>query len=194
VVTAAVEGMVDEAVAQRLVEHIGAEIGPVHGRQGKAQLRKNLNAYNQAARYAPWLVLMDPDSEAECGPALRLMLLSNPAPMMRFRIAVREVESWLLADRERFAKFLGVSAAAFPIAPETEPDPKRTVVELARRSKRREIREDIIPRIGSGRSEGPGYASRMMEFALDRKRGWRPDVAASHAESLRRCLAALSTL
>ena len=29
---------------------------------------------------------------------------------MQFRVAVREVEAWLLADRETFADFLGVRA------------------------------------------------------------------------------------
>lgn len=57
VITAAVEGIVDEAVVQRVIEHIGAEIGPVNGRRGKDHLRKSLGGYNQAARFAPWLVL-----------------------------------------------------------------------------------------------------------------------------------------
>jgi hypothetical protein len=193
VITAAVEGMVDEAVARRLVEHIGAEVGPVYGRHGKDHLRRNIGGYNRAARFAPWLVLIDLNSDAECAPALVPVLLSAPSPMMRFRIAVREVESWLLADRERLAGFLGVSHVGVPLQPEAEIDPKRTVVDIARRSKRRAIREDLVPRPGSGRSEGPGYASRMIEFVLDRKRGWRPEVAAGRSDSLRRCLAALET-
>jgi hypothetical protein len=193
VITAAVEGIVDEAVVQRLIEHIGAVIGPVHGRSGKDHLRKSLGGYNQAARFAPWLVLMDLNSDAECAPALRAKLLSAEAPMMRLRIAVPEVESWLLGDRERFARFLRVPALGLPITPEAEANPKQSVVVIAQRSKRRDLREDIIPRPGSGRSEGPGYASRMIEFVLNRKRGWRPEVAAVHTDSLRRCLAALRT-
>jgi len=171
VIMAAVEGTVDEAVVQRLIEHIGAVIGPVYGRRGKDHLRKSLGGYNQAARFAPWLVLMDLNSDAECAPALRAALLSVEAPMMRLRIAVREVEAWLLADRERFATFLGVAAGGLPVSPEAEPDPKHSVVVVARRSKRRALRGDIVPRPGSGRREGPGYASRMIEFVLDKKAG-----------------------
>ena len=52
-ITAAVEGIVDEAVAQRLIEHIEAEIGPVYGRHGKDHLRRNLGAYNQAPVLLP---------------------------------------------------------------------------------------------------------------------------------------------
>jgi hypothetical protein len=193
VIMAAVEGIVDEAVAQRLIEQIGAVAGPVYGRRGKDHLRKSLGGYNHAARFAPWLVLMDLNSDAECAPILRAALLPAEASMMRLRIAVREVEAWLLADRERFARFLGVPALGLPVSPEAEADPKRTVVAIARRSRRRELREDIVPRPGSGRSEGPGYASRIIEFVLDEKRGWRPEVAALRADSLRRCLAALKT-
>jgi hypothetical protein len=194
VVTAAVEGLVDEAIVRRLVQHVGAEVGPVHGRQGKDHLKRNLIGYNRAAVFAPWLVLIDLNSDAECAPALRSVLLPAASPMMRLRIAVREVEAWLLADRERIARFLGVPAARVPDVPEAEADPKRSVVGLAQRSKRRAIRDDIIPRHGSGRSQGPGYTARLMEFVLDQRRGWRPEVAALHADSLRRCLIALQTL
>lgn len=192
-ITAAVEGLIDEAVAQRMIEHVGGMIGPVHGHQGKDYLRRSLGGYNQAARFAPWLVLIDLNSDAECAPALREGLLSFEAAMLRLRIAVREIEAWLLADRERFARFLSVPANATQ-APEAQLDPKRIVVELARRSKRKDVRADIVPRPGSGRREGPGYASRMIEFVQDKQRGWRPEVAALHADSLRRCLAALRTL
>ncbi len=193
-ITAAVEGLINEAVAQRVIEHVGGMIGPVHGHQGKDYLRRSLGGYNQAARFAPWLVLMDLNSDAECAPALREGLLASEAAMLRLRIAVREIEAWLLVDRERFARFLSVPANAIPRAPEAQLDPKRIVVELARRSKRKDVRADIVPRPGSGRREGPGYASRMIEFVQDRQRGWRPEVAASRADSLRRCLAAARTL
>jgi hypothetical protein len=194
VITAAVEGILDEAVAKRTIEHVGAKLGPVHGLHGKGHLRKSLRGYNEAARFAPWLVLMDLNSDAQCAPALRKVLLTAEAPMMKLRIAVREVEAWLLADRERFAGYVGVPLTSIPIDPEALSDPKRSVVEIADHSRRRDIRTDIVPRIGSGRREGPEYVSRMLEFALDNQRGWRPDVAASRAISLRPCIAALRSL
>jgi hypothetical protein len=36
------------------------------------------------------------------------------------------------------------------------------VVELARYSRRRDIREDMVPRPGSGRSVGAAYTSRLI--------------------------------
>jgi hypothetical protein len=41
VVTAATEGIVDEAVVCRLIREVGAEPGPVHGKNGKRLLRSD---------------------------------------------------------------------------------------------------------------------------------------------------------
>jgi hypothetical protein len=107
---------------------------------------------------------------------------------------VRAVEAWLLADRERLAHFLGIQLSHVPTNPEAVDDPKRTVIELAERSRRRGIREDMVPRPGSGRTQGPAYTSRMIEFAMDERAGWRPDVAGSSSASLCRCLRSIHQL
>ncbi|MBI3697824.1 MAG: hypothetical protein HY238_23705 [Acidobacteria bacterium] len=184
----------DEAVLRRVVEHIGVTIGPVYGRKGKELLRQRIGNYNQAARFSPWVVLVDLDQEAECAPPLKVAWLPNPAPKMCFRVAVREVEAWLLGDRERLADFLGVAVSRIPRDPEAEMDPKATMVELARRSRRREIREDMVPRPASQRDVGPAYTSRLIEFVLDGEISWRPDIASRSSESLRRCLACFRRL
>lgn len=68
------------------------------------------------------------------------------------------------------------------------------MVEMARRSRRRDIREDMVPRPGSGRTEGPAYTSRLIEFVADVDHGWRPDVAALSSDSMDRCLQCLRRL
>jgi hypothetical protein len=103
---------------------------------------------------------------------------------MRFRVAVREVEAWLLADRASMALFLKVPLALIPRDPDGLDDPKLRLVDLARRSRQRDIRVDLVPREGSGRAVGPAYTSRLVEFA---GKMWRPDAAAAHSDSLRRC-------
>lgn len=190
VIRSAVEGAVDEAVAVRLVEEVGAQAGTVYGKSGKVYLRQRVAGYNNAARTSPWLVLVDLDAD-ECAATLRDAWLPTPAPLMRLRVAVREVEAWLLADRERFARLLGVQQTALPRDPESVDDPKQLVVNLARGSARRDIREDLVPRPKSGRTTGPLYGARMIEFAI---RSWRPRVAAASADSLRRCLVRLEEL
>jgi hypothetical protein len=191
---AAVEGTLDEAVVRRLIVHVGAEPGPIHGKNGKPHLLRQVKAYNEAARYKPWIVLVDLDDDEVCAPPFRANWLPCPAPQMCFRVAVREVEAWLLADRERLARFLSVSLGGVPPEPEAIADPKRVMVDLARRSRKREIREEMVPRPESGRPVGPAYSSHLMEFVADTTAGWRPDAAAESSESLRRCIHALHAL
>lgn len=194
VISCAVEGVVDAAVAQRLISHVGAQLGQIYGQKGKQFLLKRLNGYLQAARRAPWLVLVDLDTEADCAPLMRSRWLPENTANLCFRIAVREIESWLMADPERLASFLGVNSGAIPPYPEVVPEPKAQMVVLARASRRREIRQDMVPSQSSGRTEGPAYASRLVEFVQDEARGWRPDVASARAPSLDKCIACLRRL
>ncbi len=182
----AVEGTADEAVLQRLVEYAGATLGTVYGKRGKAHLRQRLPGYNAAASLSPWIVLVDLDRDAECAPQLRAAWLPHPASLMCFRVVVRALEAWLFADRERLARFLSLRPADLPVHPDTLDNPKRLLIEAARRSSRRDIREDRVRRAGSGRVVGPAYTSRMIEFVTDTRRGWRPDVAAGYSDSLSR--------
>lgn len=194
VISGAVEGIVDEAVFRRIVRTARGEPGPVYGKTGKRQLLDRLHGYNNAARFSPWLVLVDLDHDADCTPPFKTAALPAPATQMCFRVAVREIEAWLLADHERIAEFLDVNARWLPLDPETEADPKQVIVNLARRSRSRDIHRDLVPRVGSGRSEGPAYSSRLIEFVSDKTYGWRPTVAARSSDSLARCLRSLRRL
>jgi hypothetical protein len=194
VISSAVEGLVDEAVVKRLIAEAGGKAGPVFGKNGKPHLKQRINGYNQAASRAPWLVLIDLNHEFDCPPPLKSAWLPRPSPNMCFRIAVREVEAWLLADRQRFASFFQIPLSAIPTDPESIDDPKEFVVNLAGRSRSRAIKKDMTPRIGSGRTVGPGYISRLIEFAFDPRKGWRPQHAASSSESLKRSLKRLREL
>lgn len=194
VISAAVEGIIDEALVRCLIQHVGATLGPVYGKKGKSKLLKNMRGYNEAARRQPWLVLVDLDQDAGCAPPLCATWLPQPAPKMCFRVAVREAEAWLLADRDRLARFLQVSASTIPSDPESINDPKQTMVNLARRSRKRSIKKDMVPRLESGRQVGPAYSSRLIEFIEDKRKGWRPDVAAASCSSLARCLRCLNRL
>jgi hypothetical protein len=190
-ISAAVEGIVDEAVARKLIAHVGGHPGPVYGKGGKRALRERINGYNNAARHAPWLILVDLDSDADCAPPLLQDWLPAPARQLCFRVAIREIEAWLMADVETLASYVGVARAAIPTGPETLIDSKAEMVNIARRSRRRPIRQDMVPREGSGRSVGPAYTSRLVEYV---EAHWRPEIAATRAESLRRAVACLKRL
>jgi len=191
VISAAVEGIGDEAVVRKLIAHVDAAPGDVYGKQGKSFLRQRIAGYNNAAQRMPWIVLVDLDSDEDCAPPLRDARLPQPAPYLCFRVAVREVEAWLLADAERLASFLRVARTRLPSDPERVDDPKAAMVNLARASRRRDIREDMVPRPGSGRQVGPASSSRLIEFASAH---WRPEVAAAKADSLKRAIRSLERL
>jgi hypothetical protein len=190
-IRAAVEGLVDEAVTQKLIQHAGGVPGPVYGKNGKAGLHAKVNGYNNAARRSAWIVLVDLDGDHECAVPLRQAWLPEPATGLCFRVAVQAVEAWLLADATSIASFLAVARSKVPGEPEALLHPKRALVNLARGSRRRAIRDDMVPRDGSGRLEGPAYTSRLIEFIHS---SWRPDVAAANADSLRRAVACLTTM
>jgi len=170
-VSGAVEGIVDEAVFERLLRTVKARAANVYPTHGKPNLLRRLPGFNEAARHSPWLVLVDLDLDADCAPPFLLRHLPNPAPHIMCRIAVRAVEAWLLADRERIARLLHVTERLVPDRPEELPDPKQALIDLARRSSTKEVREDLVPRAGSGRKVGPLYPSRIMEFVQDQRNG-----------------------
>lgn len=191
----AVEGSLDEVVLHRLAVDSGIHIGAVYGKNGKPHLRARINGYNQAARISPWIVLVDLDDEYECAPSLRAAWLPVPSEHMLLRVATRAIESWLLADRSSIAAFLNVPVSRVPRDVDDLDNPKKAVIDLARRSRSRAIREDMVPRPGSGASEGPAYTSRMSEFVGRHGRGgWQPYTAAQVSPSLSRCIRALEEL
>lgn len=99
-----------------------------------------------------------------------------------------------MADRIRLAHFLSVPATRIPIDPEQVIDPKAALIDVARRSRKRAIVADMVPRPGSGRTIGPAYNSRLTEFVYDITNGWRPEIASRHASSLARTITRLQEL
>jgi hypothetical protein len=184
-VSVGVEGLSDQGAASAILRECGMSVLGYYGNHGKVPLLKRLPNYNQAARHSPWIVFVDLDDDGPCPGEKRGDWLPDVSPLMRFCIAVREIEAWLLADRERIAEFLSVPRSRIPLEPESLADPKQTLVNLARRSRKRAIREGLVPRDGSGTSVGPTYASDIRQFGRTQ---WRPLVAAESAPNLERCI------
>jgi hypothetical protein len=184
-VNLATEDRLSEAVLRKLLLHSdrGYAIGTAYGHSGFGYLRKTIVGWNRGARGIPFVVLTDLDL-ADCPLALTREWLSGPKhPNLLFRVAVREVESWLLSDPEHLAAYLGVRRSLIPDGPDQLQDPKYALVELAKRSRFAGIRSRIVPRRMSTAKEGPDYNGCLIEFvdAL-----WDVDQATHNSPSLRR--------
>jgi len=165
-----VEGESDVGAVASAIQYAGGSVGGIFGRGGKSKVLARLEAYNQAAERMPWAVVVDLDHDFDdAGKASDAWLgSSGAAPLMAFGIAVREVESWLIADREALSDYLGVSIDRITEQPDSLDDPKQYLVNLARHSRLRTIRESLVPRKGSGASVGPLYASEIRRFGEGR--------------------------
>jgi hypothetical protein len=187
----AYEDQLSGAVLQRIIQHSRShEIGRKFCRQGNGYLKKNIRGFNSAARISPIILLTDLD-RVECPPTLiREWLPNERHPQFIFNVAVRSVESWLLADRSTFASFLTISEKAIPPEPEFIPDPKQCVIALARKSRSRAIRDALVPPRGRVARTGPDYNGTLCRYVADM---WNPAVAARNAESLQRLLLCLDS-
>jgi len=183
--SAAVEGTTDEAVVRKILKAIKIFPGKFYGLEGKGKIQRQLKGFANAAKFAPWLVLIDLDNDAPCAPELARTWSPENSPFLCFQVAVHEIEAWLLADRLNFSGFFGVPESSIPLVPDELSNPKKMVVDLVRRSSRKDMRETLVPSVTSGRSVGPAYASYMIEFS---GKHWNPIEAAEHSKSLKRCL------
>lgn len=183
----AVEGLVDAAAATRLVRTAGHDVDPARivVTRGKTTLDLRLPSLNRAARHLPWLVLRDADRDVgDCPLALRASLLTQPQePLLCLRLAVRSLESWLLADAAALTSHFRVSAGRVPVAPEAELDAKRTLVRLCSASQSRSVRQGMAR--DDGERPGREYSALLTEFARD---AWDPRRAAERAPSLARAM------
>ncbi len=189
----AVEDGISEAVSRRLITDFRKDItvSVVIGLRGKPYLESKRRELNRTAGRVPVFLLIDLDTRKSCpADVAGEWFPGGPAPNMLFRVAVMEVESWLLADRTACAALLGVSIAHIPVHTDCLDDPKQFMVNLARRSKKRNIQQELVPPAGSRTRVGPAYNARMTEFV---SKQWDPSRAMSSSESLRRAVERLRT-
>jgi hypothetical protein len=192
----AVEDALTESLFAKILKMLPTAyaIRTIYNRGGYGYLRQNINGFNNAAKGIPFLIGTDLD-RYECPPALIVDWLLRPRHHnLLVRVAVREAEAWVLADKENFASFLGIRPVLIPDDVEAIPDPKLELIQLARRARRRELREDICPPAQSTRRVGPNYNSRLSAFVHQH---WDPNTARERANSLARaidCLVAFRPL
>ena len=163
-------------------------------KNGRGNVQRELAAYAKLANTIPVLVGVDLDSD-ECAPLLlaqwnAFQLLSST---FLLRIAVREIEAWVLADRKRIVQFVGGESDDISKAPDSLDDPKRYFLDFARRVATEDLKRDLIPQNYDKKYPriGPAYNIQMCDFV---ERRWRPHVAIKRSGSLARAIRQISEL
>lgn len=191
VVKLAAEGGIDIAVLKRLALDCGLTPGDEYGLRGKDHLDKRLGGYNTSARWQPWIVARDLD-DCACAGGLCKSLLPVPEKYMRLRVAVRSIESWLLADRVSFAAAFNIGNWNVGENPELLRNPKQSTLILLLTSASRDIRHAMVRERADRPLEiGPEYNVRLVDFAQN---SWNPIEAAKSSASLRSALVRISEL
>lgn len=190
-VNLAAEDPLSEAVLRKMLASFGPRfaIGYCYVRGGFGYLRRTIRGFNNAAQGTPFVVLTDLN-HYECAPLLVQEWLPLPRhPNLIFRVAVREVEAWVMADRSQFARFLRIRESSVPTAVEELGDAKKALLDLGAKSPNRKLRRDLCPPPGSLRVQGPDYNGRLGAFVAQR---WAPANAANNSPSLARALEKLA--
>lgn len=186
----AVEDALSEAVIKEMLKQSERpfSIGTCLNRGGYGYLKKIVPGLNKAAAGMAYLVLTDLDN-AECPLALISTWLTQPKhPNLIFRVAIREVEAWLLAHREAFAEFLGIAVNLVPVNVDEIPDPKQVLINLARKSKKGNLRDAIAPAPNSTAKIGKDYNGQLIQFV---QQNWLVTSAQTNSPSLQRAMNAL---
>jgi len=188
------EDRLTQAVLQKCVQHALPRFRVVRSevKHGRGNVQRELAAYSKLSQIMPVLVGVDLDGD-ECAPSLLANWLANaPLPGLLVRVAVREVESWVLADRRRTSAFLGAVPDDITKSPDDLGDPKRALLDLARARASAELKRDLIPRnFAQYPRIGPAYNLQMCKFVEDR---WRPHVAQRRSDSLARAIRAMASI
>lgn len=177
-----VEDFLSESVASKLLlESERYNIITSMVRHGNGNIKKNMEGYNKTAQWIPFFILIDQDQGCPIE-KLTKWFPNQKSRYMIFRIAVMEIESWLLADRSAMSEFLSIDISLISQAPDLLPDPKESLITLTKRSRNRYLRERIVPKSGSTAKIGPDYNACLVEFVTN---NWSLHRAIDHSPSLK---------
>jgi hypothetical protein len=183
-IAVATEDELSEAIALRLISELKLPHDVTHAlrRNGFGYLQSKMGSWCQMAEHQIMLVLTDLD-QANCLVEFRDQWLADrPLPTsLIFRIAVREVESWVLADHQAMRELVG-KKGVLPTQPDTLPDPKQALLGLGKTAPK-SVRDDLIRTIDGQLRQGVGYNARLTHWI---NTAWSPERAAERSPSLAR--------
>lgn len=136
-------------------------------------------------------ILTDLDEKPCASELINDWLGHKPHQHFLFRVAVKEIESWILADRNSFAKHMGLKTAKdIPFNTDTINDPKQKIISLAKKGHLKR-NAGIIPDDRTISLIGPEYNSNLISFVISK---WNPELAKNHSPSLMKMIGRIKAL
>ncbi|MDR2704849.1 MAG: hypothetical protein LBC02_03635 [Planctomycetaceae bacterium] len=162
---------------------------------GFGEIKKRLPACIEMGKNSLYSIsLTDLDKES-CPPNLirNWLKIENGKPIelpetTLIRVAVREIESWIMADRKKFAKYFDLTESLIPPIPDEIHDPKKEFFSLLWKKKQKKFIR-MLP--GKNSFIGPDYNEIMCDFI---ERHWLPVRAEENSPSLKRTMNRLRTM
>jgi len=189
-ITIATEDALSEAVAEKILSQSnnGYNVVSRLGKRGFAYLKSKISKFNNA-KGINFLVITDQDTG--CPPQkIKDWLPDTVNPRLIFRIAVMEIEAWVMADCSAFASFFGISENKIPTPTDGIRNPKEHLIKLVSHSRNKNIRADIIPTKNSTARVGPAYNPRLIQFVREK---WEVQAARKNSHSLDRACYRIDT-
>ena len=170
-------------------------IGFPENKHGSSNIKKMLPAVSNMVKSGLAVVILADLDAVTCAPEMIRKWLPTQRSKSQlpdgfiFRIAVREVESWLIADRHALASILKIPETNLSADPDSLNDPKAHLLNIIRAKGKRKMHREMLP--GRNSRIGPEYNNVLCEFI---SKYWNPERAAKYSSSLCRALEALKKI
>lgn len=157
---------------------------------GFGYIKGKMKSWCSLSKLHPVFIITDLD-RGSCPSALINDWLNgcSPTDNLIFRVAVKEIESWLLADTLAIKALVGPNAK-LPQNIDELSDPKLYLLQLAKKASR-QVRNDLVQTEGSVSSQGLGYNKRLAKMVNEH---WCPHRASTKSDSLARAINRLNLI
>lgn len=192
------------AVIERLIKDYAPQLNilrhlPARGSMVKVSIEK----FNVMANSYPVILLTDLDDEP-CAPIGKNKLLNGIDQSQDFvvNLAVDEVEAWLMADKEGFARYFGIPVSSMPNSELQKMSGRKALPELSvpvksswylthqliQQSSNAEKRAQVAVSPSDKNCKGKEYNTAIVPFVREH---WNPEVARQASDSLNRMIVRL---
>ncbi len=178
------------AVIRRLIDiyNPSLRINVINKLGSRSEIEKRIVIYNGSPEDVSYFIMIDLDSD-QCAPALINKLLPRGVNSNNIvRIAVRQIESWLLADSKNLSSYFGIKNSLIPNNTDMLSNSKNFLIEIAKQSNRSIIKCNIVPDSAGTAKQGPDYNYPLIIFILEK---WDPNAGMIKSDSLKKAIDAV---